>query len=140
MIKYKRKSYNENEGNSVHYVGKIDRIKIGEYAKRIVTDNVILTNERKIHILEEHRNDYEIIIKNIDRVILNPNEVLVDSKNEDTLFFIDNLERNNLIVVVKLNTTNNKDHPQNSVMTAWIVRDRNLKKLRERNKTIYKNE
>lgn len=124
----------------MHYVGKIDRIKIGEYARRIVTDNVILTNERKMHILEEHRNDYEIIIKNIDRVILNPNEALVDSKNEDTLFFIDNLERNNLIVVVKLNTTNNKDHPQNSVMTAWIVRDRNLKKLRERNKTIYKNE
>lgn len=81
----------------MHYVGKIDRIKIGEYAKRIITDNVILTNGRKMHILEEHRNDYEIIIKNIDRVILNPNEVLVDSKNEDTLFFIDNLERNKTI-------------------------------------------
>ena len=53
---------------------------------------------------------------------------------------IDKLDKNNLNVIVKLNTTDNKEHPQNSIMTAWIIRDKNLKKLREKNKTIYKSE
>lgn len=124
----------------MHYIGKIDINKLGKYKYRVVTDDVILTDERKLHIYQDHAKDYETIIKNIDRVVLNPIEILEDRKNKDTLFFIGNLKENKLNVIVKLNTTNNKDHPQNSVMTAWIIRDSNLKKLREKNKTIYKNE
>lgn len=124
----------------MHYIGKIDINKLGKYKYKVVTDDVILTDKRKLHIYQDHVKDYEAIIKNIDRVVLNPIEILEDRKNKDTLFFIGNLKENNLNVIVKLNTTNNKDHPQNSVMTAWIIRDSNLKKLREKNKTIYKNE
>ena len=98
-----------------------------------------MTEERRKHIYDDHFNDYEIIMANIDRVVLNPNEVLEDSRNKDTLFFIDKLNKNNLNVIVRLNTTDDKEHPQNSIMTAWIIRDSNLKKIRKRNKTIYKN-
>lgn len=128
------------EENKLRFIGKIDKNKIGEYANKITTEDIVLTDERKGHILEDHKSDYETIMKNIDRVVLNPNEVLEDAKNKDTLFFIDKLEKNNLNVIVKLNTTNNEEHPQNSIMTAWIIRDRNLKKLEEKNKTIYKKE
>lgn len=128
------------EDKELHYIGKIDKNKIGKYANKITTDEVVLTDERKLHIFEDHEKDYETIINNIDRVVLNPKEVLEDCKNKDTLFFIDKLEKNNLNVVVRLNTTNNREHPQNSVMTAWIIRDKNLRKFRERNKTIYKDE
>lgn len=124
----------------MHYIGKIDKRKIGKYSTKIITEDVILTDERKQHIYENHIKDYEIIIRNIDRVVLNPNEVLEDYKNKDTLLFIDKLKSNNLNVVVKLSTTNNEEHPQNSIMTAWIVRDKNLKKLRKKNKIIYKSE
>lgn len=124
----------------MHYIGDLDRKKLGEYGKKIVTTDIVLTEERKIHIYKDHYKDYETIMQNIDRVVLKPKEILEDSKNKDTLFFIDKLEKNNLNVVVRLNTNNNKEHPQNSVMTAWIIRDSNVRKLRERNKTIYKNE
>ena len=122
----------------MQYIGKLDKEKLGKY--KLVTEEVVLTNERKNHILEDHRKDYQIIMNNIKRVVLNPREILEDIKNNDTLFFIDKLEKNNLNVVVKLNTTNNKRHPKNSIMTAWIIRDSNLRKLREKNKTIYKRE
>lgn len=122
----------------MQYIGKLDKEKLGKY--KLVTEEVVLTNERKIHILEDHRKDYQIIMNNIKRVVLNPREILEDIKNNDTLFFIDKLEKNNLNVVVKLNTTNNKRHPKNSIMTAWIIRDKNLKKLQQKNITIYKNE
>lgn len=134
------KETGNKEEKQLHYIGKIDKSKIGEYSKKITTNDVILTDERKLHIFEDHKKDYETIINNLDRVVLNPKEVLEDCKNKDTLFLIDKLEKNNLNVVVRLNTTNNKEHPQNSVMTAWIIRDKNLRKLRERNKTIYKDE
>ncbi|MCI8345484.1 MAG: hypothetical protein HFJ42_05945 [Clostridia bacterium] len=122
----------------MQYIGKLDKEKLGKY--KLVTEEVVLTNERKNHILEDHRKDYQIIMNNIKRVVLNPREILEDIKNNDTLFFIDKLEKNNLNVVVKLNTTNNKRHPKNSIMTAWIIRDKNLKKLQQKNITIYKNE
>lgn len=122
----------------MHYIGKIDKNKIGEYSNKIITDDIVLTDERKLHIYEKHTRDFDIIINNIDRVAINPSEVLEDTKNKDTLFLIDKLDKNNLNVVIKLNTTNNRNHPKNSIMTAWIVRNRNLRKLREKNKTIYK--
>lgn len=124
----------------MQYIGKLNKATLGIYAKKILTDDVVLTNERKLHILENHKNDYIEIIEHISSVVLNPCEVLEDFKNEDTLFLIGNLEKNYLNVVIKLNTTNNRKHPMNSIMTAWIVRDRNLRKLRQKNKIIYKRE
>ena len=120
----------------MQYIGKLDKEKLGKY--KLVTEEVVLTNERKNHILEDHRKDYQIIMNNIKRVVLNPREILEDIKNNDTLFFIDKLEKNNLNVIIKLSTINNEKHPKNSVMTAWIIRDSNLKKLRKKNKIIYK--
>ena len=79
-------------------------------------------------------------MKNIARIIENPDEVLEDNKNKDTLFFIGKLNKNNLNIVIKLNTTNSEEHPSNSIMTAWIIREKNLKKAREKNNTIYKME
>jgi len=124
----------------LQHIGKIDRQKIGYYANKISNDEIVLTKERKLHIYENHKKDYETIMRNIKNGVLNPNEVLKDNKNKDTLFFISKIDKDNLNVVIKLNTTNSKEHPNNSIMTAWIIRDINLKKLREKNEIIYKSE
>ena len=107
------------ERNNLQYIGKIDKQKIGDYAEKITNDEIVLTKERKVHIYKEHKNDYEIIMNNLKNVILQ------DNKNKDTLFFIGKIDKGNLNVVLKLNTTNSKEHPNNSIMTAWIIRDRN---------------
>lgn len=121
-------------------IGKLDTKKLGKYSEKIITDEVILTEERRIHIYENHTADYEIIINNIEKTVLQPNEVIEDLKNKDTLFFIGKLGKNNLNVIIKLNTVNSIEHPQNSIMTAWIIRNSNLEKMRKRNKIIYKRE
>ncbi len=38
----------------MQYIGKLDKSKLGEYANKIVTDEVILTDERIEHIKEHH--------------------------------------------------------------------------------------
>ena len=72
----------------MQYIGKIDKQKIGYYANKISNDEIVLTEERKLHIYEEHKKDYQLIMKNIKNGVLNPNEVLKDNKNKDTLFFL----------------------------------------------------
>lgn len=124
----------------MHYIGKLNKNRIGKYANKIVTVDVVLTEERRLHIYENHTKDYEQIIENIDRVVLNPNEVLEDLKHKDTILLIDKLEKDNLNVVIKLNIVDNESHPKNSVMTAWIIREKNLQKLRKNTQIIYKNE
>ena len=124
----------------MQYLGKLDKNIIGKYATKITTEDVVITEERRKHIYEEHSYDYELILGNIDKVVLNPSEVIEDLKHKDTVFLVGKLEKNYLNIIVKLNTTNSIEHPQNSVMTAWIMRERNLKKLQEKNKTIYKRE
>lgn len=124
----------------LQYIGRLDKEKLGKYKDKIVTEYVILTDERKLHIYENHNKDYDVILNNLSKVVLNPSEILEDLKNKDILFFIDKLGKNNLNVVIKLNTTNNKKYPRNSIMTAWIIRNKNLRKLVEKNKSIYKTE
>jgi hypothetical protein len=124
----------------LHYIGKLDRTKIGKYANKIVTEDVVLTDERKNHIYDEHKKDYKLIMKNLDRIVLNPDNILEDKKRKDTLLYIGKIENDNLNIVIKLNTTNSTEHPQNSVMTAWIIRDSNVEKLMKKSKKIYKKE
>ena len=124
----------------MQYIGKIDRNKLGKYARKIMTENVVLTEERKKHIYQNHFKDYHVIINNLNRAISNPEEILEDRKYEDTILLISKLKGSNLNVVVKLNTTNNQEHPENSIMTAWLIRNKNLEKLKKKSETIYKNE
>jgi len=53
---------------------------------------------------------------------------------------IGKVEKDNLNVVIKLNVVDNESHPKNSVMTAWIIREKNLQKLRKNTQIIYNNE
>lgn len=122
------------------YIGKLNRSVLGKYKDKVVTDDIVLTAERVEHIFIDHFNDFDKIMKSIDSVVLNPDEILEDVNNVDTIFMIGKLDKNNLNVIVKLNTIGSKEHPQNSIMTAWIIRDKNLKKLRDKNITIYKKE
>ena len=105
---------------------KLDKSKLGKYANQISTIEVTLTEERKRHILENHSKDFNIILKNIKNGILYPDEIIEDIKNLDTVFYISKLKINNLNIVIKLNTTHDEKHPKNSIMTAWIIRDKNL--------------
>lgn len=47
----------------MYYIGKIGKSKIGAYANKIVSDGVVLTDERKAHIYNNHPKDYEKIIR-----------------------------------------------------------------------------
>ena len=110
-------------------IGKIDKSKIGKYAEKIITDEVILTNERLQHILN-----------NAKEIIEQPDYILEDIKNINTMMFIKHIQDTNINIIIRLAVENDDKHPKNSIMTFYRLRNSNLRKMINKNKTIYKNE
>ena len=72
--------------------------------------------------------------------VASPDVILKDIKNEGTVFMIQRLSETNLNVVVRVVLETDDNKLKNSVMTFYRIRERNLKKLVEKNKLLYKKE
>ena len=121
-------------------IGKIDIKLFKEISKHIITDEVILTVERYRHIVEKHTKDLEMYINMLTEIIEQPDYILKDYKNENTAMVIKHIDDTNLNIIIKLAIGNDEIHIKNSIMTLYRVRNKNLKKLMQKNKTIYKKE
>ena len=122
------------------YIGRLDKEKLGKYKNIIVTDKVIMTNERIEHTQKRHPGDYEKYIHYIPNVINNPDYILEDKDNIDTILLLKRINEKgkNIQVVVKIHT-NKEENKYNSIITFWHIRDRNYNATIKNNKIIYKN-
>ena len=53
---------------------------------------------------------------------------------------IKHINNTNMNIVLKLAIFDDERHPKNSIMTAYKIRDKNVKKLENKNKILYKRE
>jgi len=122
------------------YIGRLDKEKLGKYKNIIVTDEVIMTNERIEHVRKKHPGDYEKYIDYIPNVIKNPHYILEDKDNIDTILILKtiNEKEKNIQVVIKIHI-NKEENKYNSIITFWHIRDRNYNATIKNNKIIYKN-
>lgn len=128
------------EVQDVHYIGKINKNILEKEFGKINTSEVILTDERRLHIQERHPDDYAIFEKYSNAIITNPDIMLKDSKNKNTVFAIKHIDDTNLNVIVKLSIGDDAKHPKNSIMSAYRIRDKNVVKLIKKNKILDKSE
>ena len=127
--------------NNYIKVGKINMKIFKNISYNLITDEVILTNERYLHIIEGHKEDFMIYSNMLSQIIIEPNYILEDYKNQYTVMVIKKVENNNNInVIIRLAIEEDLIHNENSIMTMYRIREKNLKKLMEKNKVIYKKE
>lgn len=127
--------------NNYIKVGKINMKIFKNISYNLITDEVILTNERYLHIIEGHKEDFMIYSNMLSQIIIKPNYILEDYKNKYTVMVIKKIENNNNInVIIRLAIAEDLIHNKNSIMTMYRIREKNLKKLMEKNKVIYKKE
>lgn len=107
---------------------------------KLQTSEIIVTDERIMHIRERHSIDYEFFEKYGAQCVQNPDYIIKDTKNENTVFMIKKLPDTNLNVVSKLALDTDKNELKNSVMTFYRIRERNLKKLIVKNELLYRKE
>lgn len=120
-------------------VGKLDKEKLGKYKENIITDDVILTDERIKHIQEHHPGDYEKYGIYATNVIKNPDYIIKDTKNLDTVLYMKTIEDNkvNIQIVVRLNTNLKETNKQNSILTLWKMRTKTYKQVIRNKEIIY---
>lgn len=123
-------------------IGKIDINKIGKYKDGIITDEVILTNERLYnHILVYHKREYEILKDYIIDIIEKPDFIIEDNKNENTLILMKRIHKlkENGRVVIKLAMINDRMHSKNSIITMMKLNERTWRQtIKNRGNIIFK--
>ena len=124
----------------IQFLGKIDiQILEKEYGK-ILTDEIIVINERISHIKERHPEDYSLFEKYGCESVTSPDLIIKDIKHCGTVFMIKKLPQTNLNVIVRVVLETDNNNLKNSIMTFYRIRDKNLKKLIEKNRLLYKKE
>lgn len=124
-------------------IGTIDRRIYSCVADRILTDEVILTEERIAHIKAHHPEDYERFHDLLPEIIKDPDYILEDRHPKTAMVLktfhkVDHGEHFRL--ALRLISPDDTVGYQNSVITFLKIREREYQRL-IRNKTIlYKKE
>lgn len=110
-----------------------------EYGK-LNTKEVVLTDERLEHIKSRHPEVVDVLLKEYKGCVSKPDVILNDEKNANTMMTIRKLGDNNLNTIVKLSVGAENEDRQNSIITAFCLGDKRLKRLMSKNKVIYTKE
>lgn len=124
----------------MRFVGNINTSILEKEFGRLQTNEIIVTNERIDHIKERHLSDYGLFEEYGRECVQNPDYIIKDNKNKGTVFMVKKLPDTNLNVVSRLALDTDENGLINSVMTFYRIRERNLKRMLEKNKLLYKKE
>lgn len=130
----------ENVMAELQSLGKIDTEILEKEFGKIQTDEIIVTNERIAHIKARHPEDYALFEKYGKGSVASPDMIIKDTKHEGTVFMVKQLPETNLNVVVRVVLETDDSRLKNSVMTFYRIREKNLRKLIEKNGLLYKKE
>lgn len=122
------------------FLGNIKLSVLEKEFGKLQTSEIIITSERITHIKERHPTDYELFVTYGQQCVQDPDYIIRDSKNRNTVFMIKKLPDTNLNVVSKLALDMDKNGLKNSVMTFYRIRERNLQKLKNKNAILYRKE
>ncbi len=131
----------EEKGIEVHTIGKIDRDIYKCVTKDIVTDEVIITDERIAHIQERHPNDYERYYKCLKEIVEHPQYIVETNKPYTALIlkeFVDGEEK--FKTVMRLTTSHDNPEFKNSIITFMKINDKEWKRILKNKRILYKTE
>ena len=116
------KSSSTKEYIEVHSVGKIDRDIYKCITEEIVTDEVIITDERIQHIKERHPNDYERFYSYIPEIINDP-DFIIEANKPNTAVILKEIEERGekFKLVLRIKVQGDPEEYKNSIMTFWHI-------------------
>ncbi len=126
----------------MQYITNLDRKKLGIYESKLITEEVILTDERLYkHILLFHEEEYKQLKPYIKSIIEEPDYIVEDNRNEDTMIYLKEISDigKNGRVVVKLALGKDKTHNKNSIITLMKLNKRTWNQtIKNRGNIIWK--
>ncbi len=133
--------HTESGNNEVHIIGKVDRNIYKCITDDIVTDDVIITEERISHIKERHPNDYERYYEYMRQVIEDPNYIINGNKPNTALILKEFSYGNEQFkTILRLITSNDDTSFKNSIITFMKINNKEWERLLRNKKILYKKE
>lgn len=126
----------------MHYIGRINRnIYQGITNEKIITDEVIITDNRIQHIIERRGKEfYEQYHKYFCEIIENPDYIFKD-KVENTVIVSKTITHNgeNINLVIRIAVEGDDKKYKNSIITAIKENSKRFSQRLRNNRPIYKN-
>lgn len=113
----------------MHYIGKINRNIYKCITDNIVTDEVIITDERISHIIERHPDDYEKYCSYIPEIIQHP-DYIIEANKPSTAIILKEIktQKEKFKLVLKLSIKGDPISYKNSIISFWHIGDKTWKK------------
>ena len=122
-------------------VGRINALLFRSIADSILTDEVIMTDERIEHIRDHHPQDYERFFSYIPLIVSDPDYIIEANKDHTAVILkeiVENGERFKLIL--RLKVISDPPEYRNSVISFWHIGETTWKKTIKNKKILYKKE
>lgn len=121
----------------MHFIGKINNDVYKCITENIVTDDVIITDERVQHIKENHPEDYEKFSEYLTSLVENPDYIIETNKPNSGIVLkeITGLNNKQFKAVIRLTTEEDNKNFKNSIITFMKIDKKEWNRL-IRNKTI----
>lgn len=125
----------------IHIVGMINREIFKVVTEDILTEEVIITNERIEHIRNNHPGDYEKFKNYISKALRDP-EYIFASDEPNTTLVVDsvNLNGESFVVILRIKVSIDPEEYKNSILTLMSLSERKKKKYIRNKKILYKRE
>ena len=136
------KPIDTEEEIQVHPVGKIDKEVYKCITEDIVTDEVIITDERIGHIKERHPNDYEKYCEYLKLIVEEP-DYIVETKKPNTALILKEIKESNerqFKTVLRLTTSTDNPGFKNSIITFMKIEEKEWNRLLRNKLILYKKE
>ncbi|MFI3142419.1 MAG: PBECR2 nuclease fold domain-containing protein [Clostridia bacterium] len=125
----------------MNYVGKIDKEIYKVVASNIVSDEVIITDERIKHIKQRHPNDFERYNQYFNLIVENP-DYIIESNKPNTALILKEIKVSNEVfkTVLRLVTSSDENDYKNSIITFMRIDKKEWDRLLRNKKILYKAE
>ena len=126
---------------NVQIVGKINIATYRCVSVEIVTDEVVMTEERIEHIRKQHPNDYERFCTYIPRMIAEP-DYIVQANKANTAVILKEIKENGekFKLILRIKMQHDPADYRNSVLSFWHIGDTTWRKTLKNKKILYKAE
>lgn len=126
---------------NVQIVGKINIATYRCVSAEIVTDEVVMTEERIEHIRKRHPNDYERFCTYIPRMIAEP-DYIVQANKANTAVILKEIKENGekFKLILRIKMQHDPADYRNSVLSFWSIGDTTWRKTLKNKKILYKAE
>ena len=114
-------------------IGKLNRTLFNKIGQILITDEVIFTYERRMHVETKRIKLFEEVKDVLADVVYAPDYIYTDWNNrDDTLILIKSLgETVKLNVVLKIALANDEKHTKNSIITMIKIGQKSFNKIQK---------